>query len=95
MGHFSICPFLNNRLGKLTWHNGVIPEDKIWIKLGGDKGGHSFKQMFQIGNVEHPNSLTNTIVVCAFEADDSWHNLDIGLHHHKDHVTQLITSTWR
>ena len=30
--------------GDLTWHNGVIPEDEIWIKLGGDKGGGRFLQ---------------------------------------------------
>ena len=22
--------------GMLTWHGGVIPEDQIWIKVGGD-----------------------------------------------------------
>ena len=27
-----------NSAGTLLWHNGVIPETEIWVKLGGDKG---------------------------------------------------------
>ena len=52
--------------GDLTWHEGVIPEDEI--KIGGDKGGSSFKMNFQICNVVTPNSKTNTCVFCAFLA---------------------------
>ena len=29
---------LISRAGRLTWHNNIIPHDKIWIKVG-DKGG--------------------------------------------------------
>ena len=25
----------------LTWHEGCIPEEEIWLKIGGDKGGGS------------------------------------------------------
>ena len=32
----------------LTWHNGLIPESEIWIKLGGDHGGGSFKLSMQV-----------------------------------------------
>ena len=28
---------------KLTWHNGQVPSDEIWLKIGGDHGGDSFK----------------------------------------------------
>eukprot|EP00731_Ephydatia_muelleri_P038243 Em0689g3a len=41
----------NDRAGRLTWHNGVIPASEIWIKLGGDKGGGTFKMNFQIVNL--------------------------------------------
>ncbi len=27
----------------LTWHDGAIPSNEIWVKLGGDKGRGSFK----------------------------------------------------
>ena len=33
---------------KLTWHNGTIPSDEIWIKVGGDHGGGNFKTMLQV-----------------------------------------------
>ena len=36
-----------NRLGQLTWHDGLIPSSEIWVKLGGDKGGTSFKTSLQ------------------------------------------------
>ena len=38
------------------------------VKIGGDKGGGSFKMSLQLGNVDHPNSI-NTFVF----------NLNIGL----------------
>ena len=39
------------RLNQLTWHNGLIPADEIWLKLGGDKGGSSVKISFQVVNI--------------------------------------------
>lgn len=35
----------------LTWHKGKIPSDEIWLKLGGDKGGGTFKMLFQVHTV--------------------------------------------
>ena len=79
----------------MTWHEGVIPKDKVWIKIGGDKGGGTFKQMMQVGNVKHPNSLANTVIVCAFEASDTINNLNIGLLRHKQQVKELMELNWR
>ena len=79
----------------LTWHNGVIPEDEIWIKIGGDKGGGSFKMNFQICNVESPNSKTNTCTFCAFLAYDSVTNLHTALDRYSDQVNDLQTMKWR
>ncbi|XP_064402593.1 uncharacterized protein LOC135348339 isoform X1 [Halichondria panicea] len=39
------------RVHRLTWHEGKIPADEIWVKLGGDKGGGSFKMA--------PDNVTN------------------------------------
>ena len=64
---------------RLTWHSGSLPEDEIWAKLGGDKGGGTFKMNFQIVNVSHPNSPNNTCVFCVFEAPDNPANLRIAL----------------
>ena len=40
----------------LTWHNNAIPEDHIWLKVGGDHGGGSFKMSLQIANIQSPNT---------------------------------------
>ena len=58
-------------MGKLTWHDGALPESEIWLKLSGDKEGGSFKMIFEIVNVSNPNSVQNTCMFCCFEASDS------------------------
>ena len=61
----------------LTWHDGIIPFDEIWVKIGGDKGGKSMKASFQLCNVSRPNAVQNTCVFSVFEARDSPANLHI------------------
>ncbi|KAL5515053.1 hypothetical protein EMCRGX_G000170 [Ephydatia muelleri] len=85
----------NDRASRLAWHNGVIPASEMWIKLGGDKGGGTFKMNFQIVNVAAPNSVNNTCVFCCFEADDSYTNLHIALERYKEQVEHLQGMTWR
>ena len=82
-------------LGRLTWHEGVIPQSEIWVKIGGDKGGGSFKMGFQIVNLPHSNSPENTCVFCAFEAPDTPTNLQIALSGFKDQINGLQGHTWR
>ena len=67
------------REGRLTWHDGIIPQNEIWLKLGGDKGGGSFKMNFQIVNTITPNAVHNTCVFSCFEAGDSITNLHVSL----------------
>ena len=52
---------------RLTWHNGVIPENEVWLKLGGDKGGGTFKTNFQIVNVAAPNSVQTPVCFAALQ----------------------------
>ena len=82
-------------LQQLTWHDGTIPENEVWVKLGGDKGGHTFKMNFQIVNVPHPNSIHNTCVFAVFEASDSVTNLHIALDRYKYQITALQNTQWR
>ena len=72
---------LYDSCGKLIWHDGIIPEGKIWVKLGGDHSGGSFKFIMQIGNVANPNSIRNTIPIAVFDCPDTAANLQ--------------TATWR
>ena len=79
---------------RLTWHDGLIPPDEIWLKVGGDKGGGSFKMSFQIGNVLHPNSVHNTVVFCAYEAADTSSNLHIALDRYTDQIRSIRDLEW-
>ena len=73
----------------LTWHDGAIPADKLWIKLGGDKGRGTFKFNFQLMNTQHPNSQKNTTLVSIYEAGDSLTNLHTALDMYKTPVTEM------
>eukprot|EP00731_Ephydatia_muelleri_P022772 Em0015g355a len=85
----------NHRTSRLTWHNGVIPENEVWLKLGGDKGGGTFKANFQIVNVAAPNSVQNTCVFCCFAAGDSFANLHIALDRYKEQCIKSNEITCR
>ena len=82
-------------VGRLTWHNGIIPQTEVWVKLGGDKGGNTTKMNFQIVNVPTPNSIHNTCVFCCFAATDNVTNLHSALDRFRDQVKQLQGMKWR
>ena len=90
---YTVCVFYVHRTGRLTWHD-VIPSDEVWIKLGGDKGGGTFKMSFQIVNVPSPNCPQNTCVFCCFEADDSVPNLHVALDRFQDQEKELQKIKW-
>eukprot|EP00117_Sycon_ciliatum_P048343 scpid57219/ scgid34428/ len=79
---------------QLTWRNGTIPATEVWIKLGGDHGGHSFKFVMQVANLEHPNSIHNTIPVCVFEAVDTPANIETALGRYREQIVQLQQTQW-
>ena len=82
-------------LNLLTWHDGDIRADEIWIKIGGDKGGSSFKMNFQIVNTQQPNSSKHTCIFAAVEAPDSITNLHVALDWYKDQMKALDGVQWR
>lgn len=71
------------------------PEDQIWIKLGGDKGGGLFKMIFQIVNTPKLNSVHNTCVFSCFEADDTVTDLHVALDRFRSEVDHISTMKWR
>ena len=83
------------RTNRLTWNDGVIPSDEIWVKVGGDRVGKSMKMSFQICNVLRPNSVQNTCVFSVFEAKDSLTNLHVALDRYTDQIKHLQTTLWR
>ena len=72
----------------LTWHNGAIPSDER-IKFGGDKGHGSFKFNLQLCNVDHPNSIKNTVLLSVFKAGVTIVNLHTCLDMYKEHVQEV------
>ena len=81
----------------LSWHDGGIPQNEIWSKLGGDHGGGSFKFCLQVLNVKHPNSKTSTFLVRMFEAKDNIENLKrvLGSDEFKQGIRALQSMAWR
>ena len=76
-------------------HDGDIPSNETWIKIGGDKGGCSFKMNFQIVNTPKPNSPKHTCIFAAVEAPDSIINLHVTLNRYKDQMEVLNGAQWR
>ena len=68
----------------------MIPEDEVWVKIGGDKGGGTMKLNFRICNV---NPL-RTRVYAMFEVPDSATNVHVVLERHNDQVSQLASAQW-
>ncbi len=85
-----------HKKNKLTWHGGKIPEDQIWVKLDGDKGGDisTTKCGFQIVNVEKPNSPANHVLICQFPAADSMHNLEVALERFGPEIPEIKAAVW-
>jgi len=83
------------RVNRLTWHDGAIPADEIWVKIGGDKGGGSFKMSFQLCNVPNPNAPHNTCVFAIYEGPDTAPNLHIAPDQYSDQIDTISATTWR
>ena len=83
------------RARKLTWQDGLIPENEIWIKLGGDKGQGSFKMALQVCNTSRANSSRNTFVFSLFQAGDSATNLHIALERYRHQFEEINATIWK
>ena len=81
--------FFYYRLGLLTTHGGHIPDDKLFVKLGGDHGQKSMKFAFQLANLEKPNSSKKTVFLCIFEAKDSRNNLRTAVEKYQEQLAEL------
>ena len=78
----------------MTWHNQTIPDDEIWLKIGRDHRGDSFKLVLEVTNVDNPNSKDNTFLIRMVECKDSNENLRKILEHVKDQLNALDAMTW-
>ena len=90
-----IHAYWNTSEGNLTWHNEILPEDEVWIKIGGDKGGGTFKLNVQLANTKNPNSRLNTNIIAVFQANDSRSNLWTALEQYQEQITEIEGMEWR
>ena len=42
-------------VNQLSWHDGAIPQNEIFIKVGGNHGGDSLRFILKVGNVKTLN----------------------------------------
>ena len=90
-----LCSFVTDLLDKyneqqlLDFHDGNIPDDHIWVKIGGDHGGDIFKLSLKIATVKSPNSRDNTFMITMFNGKDTAENLRRALWHYCHQVYKL------
>ena len=84
-----------HRAGKLTWHDGLIPHDEVWVKLGGDKGGGTFKMSFQLCKVDRVNAVQHSVVFTIFKAGDNAFNLKEAHELYKQQVEEMASAEWQ
>ena len=80
---------------ELTWDTNGVPEDEIWVKIGGDHGGGSFKMCLQILNINAPNDVHNTHVFLCYTGRDMHQNLCHVLQPMANQIRQLQLMTWK
>ena len=78
----------------LVWPSSM-PKDEIWLKIGGDHGGGSFKMALQVANTQKPNSSASTHMIQIVECKDSVSNMQRVLCPLEQQVEALKSLTWR
>ena len=68
--------------------------DEVWVKIGGDHGGGSFKLSFQLGNVANPNSVKNTVPFLGFARKDT-PGILATFQPYADQITSLKCQHWQ
>ena len=85
----------NAQTDRLTWHEGAIPEEEVWVKIGADHGGGIFKVTMQIANVTNPNSKHNTSILIMAPCKDTHENIKRLLLPYKNQFQKLNDMQWR
>ena len=83
------------RAGALCWHQGIIPSDEICLKVGGDKGGSTFKLSVQLANALAVNSIKNTYVITCYQGTDTLANLQVAISRYREQLQELVSTGWK
>ena len=83
-----------DKQGSLFWQDVGIPDNEVWVKIGGDHGQGSLKICLEIANLEKPNARENTHIVGMIEERDSYEVLeDVTLNLNFD-IKKLQSTEW-
>ncbi|GFO39952.1 amine oxidase [Plakobranchus ocellatus] len=58
-----LTKLLESHRGSLTWHDRAIPENEVWVKVGGDHDQGSLKFSQAVIKTKNPNSKDNNILI--------------------------------
>lgn len=76
---------LSTTINCFTSHGGMIPDDKLYVKLGGEHGQGSMKFAIQLANLH----VEKPIVFSIFEAKDTRNNLRTSLQIYQEQLEEL------
>ncbi|GFR65653.1 immune-associated nucleotide-binding protein 5 [Elysia marginata] len=88
-----LTKMLESQKESLTWHDGAIPENEVWVKVGGDHWQGSLKFSLAIVNTKYPDSKDNNVLIGMANIKDSRENMEIFFESVKkqlDEVTKLV-----
>ena len=58
-----ISGLLESQRDSLTWHDGAVTDNEIWVKAGGDHGQGSLKFSLATVNTKNQNSEDNIVLI--------------------------------
>ena len=89
-----ITELLESQKDKLTWHDGAIPENEVWVKVGGDHGQGSLKFNLAIVNTKNPNSMDNNILIGMACVKDSRENMEMFFYSIRKQLADVEKLVW-
>ena len=85
---------LQSQKDKLTWHDGAIPENEVWVKVGGDHGQGSLKFNLAMVYTENPNSMDNNILIGMTCVKDSRENMEMFFYSIRKQLADVEKLVW-
>ena len=89
-----ITELLESQRDKLTWHDGAIPENEIWVKVGGNNGQGSLKFNLAFVNTKNPNSMDNNVLMGMARVKDSRKNMEMFFYSIRKQLTDVKELVW-
>ena len=89
-----ITGLLESQRDSITWHDGAIPENEIWVKVGGDHGQGSLKFSLAVVNTRNPNSEDNNVLIDKACIKESRENMEIFFESVRNQLVDVSNLVW-